>query len=113
MPSFEDTVKQTIKEILRNVFEDDDVVESLFPYFAAVQPSGLNDPAPISPDPLPKILGSGAIILEDLILEALYAKYNLDLVWKKDHRFVDYLQELRTQTTRELAPHEVESPHRR
>lgn len=107
MPSFEDTVKQTIKEILRNVFEDDEVVESLFPYFHASQTNGLDGHTPILPDALSKILGSGAIILEDLILEALYLKYNLDLVRKKDYRFADYLQELREQTTRELGPHEV------
>ncbi len=107
MPSFEDTVNATITEILRNVFEDDAVVDTLFPYFAVPHPQKLDAPRPITPDPLPKILGSGAVILEDLILETLYAKYHRHLVRKKDYRFADYLQELRTHTTRALTPHEV------
>ncbi len=106
MPSFEDTVNATIAEILRNVFEDDAVVDALFPYFAASPPKELTNPQPITPDPLPKILGSGAVILEDLILETLYTKYNRHLIRKKEYRFADYLQELRTHTLRALTPHE-------
>ena len=107
MPSFEDTVNATITEILRNVFEDDAVVDALLPYFAATQPVALESPRSIAPEPLPKILGSGAVILEDLILETLYAKYHCHLVRKKDYRFTDYLQELQTHATRALTPHEV------
>jgi hypothetical protein len=56
---------------------------------------------------LPKVLGSGSIIIEDLILETLYSKYNLDIVWKKDYRFADYLTNLRKQTTKEPSANEV------
>lgn len=107
MPNFEDTVNETITEILRNVFEDDALVDALFPYFTVTTLKALADTNPIASDPLPKILGSGAVILEDLILEALYAKYHLDLVRKKDYRFADYLRELQAHATRALTPHEV------
>ncbi len=107
MLSFEDTVKQTIKEIIRNVFEDDEVVESLFQYFHKTSSNMMDENTQILTDALPKILGSGSVIIEDLILETLYSKYNLDIVWKKDYGFADYLIELRKQTTRELSSHEV------
>jgi hypothetical protein len=107
MLSFEDTVKQTIKEIIRNVFEDDEVVDSLFQYFSKVNTNENDENAQILSDALPKVLGSGSIIIEDLILETLYSKYNLDIVWKKDYRFADYLTDLRKQTTKEPSANEV------
>lgn len=107
MLSFEDTVKQTIKEIIRNVFEDDEVVESIFQYFQKASSNVMDENAQILTDTLPKILGSGSIIIEDLILETLYSKYNLDLIRRKDYRFADYLTDLRNQTTREPSANEV------
>jgi hypothetical protein len=107
MLSFEDTVKQTIKDIIRNVFEDDEVVESIFQYFNKTRSNAMEEHAHILTDALPTILGSGSIIIEDLILETLYSKYNLDIVWKKDYRFADYLTDLRKQTTREPSANEV------
>ena len=106
MLSFEDNVKQTIKEIIRNVFEDDEVVESIFQYFTKTSTNVIDENAQIMTDALPKVLGSGSIIIEDLILETLYSKYNLDIVWKKDYRFADYLTDLRKQTTREPSANE-------
>lgn len=102
MLNFEDTVKQTIKEIIRNVFEDDEVVESLFQYFHKTSSNMMNENTQIMTDALPKVLGAGSIIIEDLILETLYSKYNLDIVWRKDYDFADYVIELRKQTTKEL-----------
>ena len=99
MLSFEDTVKQTIKETIKNVFEDNEVVESLFQYFHKVSSKAI-DEIQVLTDSLPKILGSGSIIIEDLILETLYSKYNLDFVWKKEYCFADYFIELKKQTTR-------------
>jgi hypothetical protein len=99
MLSFEDTVKQTIKETIRNVFEDDEVVDLLFQYFHKASSKAIDEKIQILTDSLPKILGSGSIIIEDLILETLYSKYNLDFVWKKNYRFADYFIELRKQTT--------------
>ena len=107
MLSFEDTVKQTIKEIIRNVFEDDEVVESIFQYFNKTSTNVIDENAQILSHALPKVLGSGSIIIEDLILETLYSKYNLDIVWKKDYRFTDYLTDLRRQTTKESSANEV------
>ena len=99
MLSFEDTVKQTIKETIKNVFEDEEVVESLFQYFHKASSNAI-DEIQVLTDSLTKILGPGSIIIEDLILETLYSKYNLDFEWKKEYRFADYFIELKKQTTR-------------
>jgi hypothetical protein len=107
MLSFEDTVKQTIKEIIRKVFEDDEVVESIFQYYNKASSNENDENTQILTDTLPKILGSGSIIIEDLILETLYSKYDLDIVWKKDYSFADYLTDLRKQTTKEPSANEV------
>ena len=99
MLSFDDTVKETIKDIIRNVFEDDEAVDSLLQYFQKASYKAIDENIQIMTEALPKIIGSGSIIIEDLILETLYSKYDLDLVWKKDYRFADYLIELKKQTT--------------
>ncbi len=45
-------------------------------------------------DALRQILGSsGAVIIEDLILENFYAKLGLEFKWKKSYRFSDYVRE--------------------
>ena len=49
-------------------------------------------------DSLPKILGTGSVIIEDLILETLYSKLGCQLQWKKDCRFPDYIAELKSRT---------------
>jgi len=46
-------------------------------------------------DGLGKILGSGAVIIEDLILESLHSELGLELKWKKGYGFSDYIKELR------------------
>ena len=40
------------------------------------------------------LLGKGATIIEDLILERLYSDLNLDFQWKKDYTFSKYLTDL-------------------
>jgi len=48
-------------------------------------------------DALRNILGSsGGVIIEDLILETLYSKLDLEFEWKKGYRFSDYIKELRS-----------------
>jgi hypothetical protein len=96
---FKDTVRQTIEEIIRNVFEDDETAETIFQYLNKIGTNTPDSDARIITDALPKIFGSGSVIIEDLILETLYAKYNLDLVWKKDYTFADYVLELKKLTT--------------
>lgn len=46
-------------------------------------------------DELPKMLGSGAVLIENLALKSLYSKLELKFKEKKGYRFPDYIKELR------------------
>ena len=43
---------------------------------------------------LRRILGSGSVIIEDLIIENLYSNLGLELRWKKGFSFPDYIAQL-------------------
>jgi hypothetical protein len=43
---------------------------------------------------LKEILGKGALIIEDLIVENLYNSYGKELLWRKDFSFSDYILNL-------------------
>jgi len=43
---------------------------------------------------LRRILGSGSVIIEDLIIESLYFNLGLELRWKKGFSFPDYIAQL-------------------
>jgi len=94
---------ETINEVIRNVFEGE-TAEIILQCLKEKE----NDPKKIEErvqtftDALPKILGVGAIIIEDLILETLYSKYGLELVRKKDYTFTYYVNELMKQTQMEV-----------
>lgn len=100
MPSFNDTIMETIEEVMRDVL-DDDKAEIIIQYLDKSSSKMLDERIEIFADALPKILDVGHIIIEDLILETLYSKYGLDLVRNSDHKFTDYIMELRKQTKRE------------
>lgn len=96
MRSFDDTLMETINEVIRNVFEED-TAEIIFHYLEGSDPKKMEERVQIFTDALPKILGVGSIIIEDLILETLYLKYGLELERKKNHGFTDYIKELKEQ----------------
>ena len=49
-------------------------------------------------DVLRKMFKSGSLIIEDLILEKLYVKLNLEFKSRKGFQFSDYVQELKEKT---------------
>lgn len=99
MPTFDDVVMQTIDEVVRNVFEDE-IAETIFQYSRERGSEKVDDTIRALADSLPKILGTGSVIIEDLILEALYAKLGFEIKWNKDYRFPDYISELKERTGR-------------
>jgi len=99
MPTIDDVVMKTIDEVVRNVFEDE-IAETIFRYSRERCSEKVDDTIMALADSLPKVLGTGSVIIEDLILEALYSKLGQQLQWKKDYRFPDYIAELRKQTVR-------------
>ena len=91
--SFDDIVTKTIIDVIRNVFKDD-TAEVILEYFKDHNSKKLDERLRIFTDDLPKILGTGSVIIEDLILETLYSKFESELKWKKDYRFEKYVIEL-------------------
>jgi len=94
MQRLERLIMDTINEVIREVFNDD-VAKILFDSFFEK-----NSSAPFDKrlrafeDSLPKILGSGAIIIEDLILETLYSRLGVKFE-REEKSFTDSIMELR------------------
>ena len=99
IPTFDDVVVQTIDEVVRNVFEDE-IAETIFRYSRRSIPGKVDDKVQAFADSLPKVLGTGSVIIEDLILETLCSRLGFELEWKKDYRFPDYIAELKKRTGR-------------
>jgi hypothetical protein len=93
--NFDDILVKTIKEVLENVFDKNTALTLL--QYTLLQYIGENDKGKFDTrvqcfsDSLHKILGNGATIIEDLILENLFSKLNVELKWRKDYAFVDYV----------------------
>ena len=94
MPEFNDLVIETIEEVIRNVFKDD-IADIIFRHLERSNPKPFDKKIQIFSEALPKILGIGHTIIEDLILETLYAKCKVEIVWRKKFSFTDYVRELR------------------
>ena len=95
--SFDCTLIKTINEIVVDVF-DAEVAENILQYLQ--QSEQTYSRIRTFSDSLNKILGVGSTIIEDLILETLYSKYNSQFKWKKDYTFIDYVLELKDQVLR-------------
>ncbi len=93
MQDLDEVLIGTIDEVVRNVFEDE-TAEIIFRYLKEPENKS-EDRVRYFADSLPKIIGTGSIIIEDLILEALYSKLGLELVRRKGFEFLDYIAELR------------------
>jgi len=99
-PSLDDIVTEAIAEVINNVFEDG--TSKIILKFLDENESGtIDQKAKNFASALPEILGSGSVIIEDLILETLYSKLGLEFRWKEDYRFHDYVKELRQTERRE------------
>jgi len=90
MLSFDDILAETIDEVVKNVFEKD-IAKIVLKYLKKNSSKKLNKRVRILADALPKILGESSVIIEDLILETLYSKCGLELKWKRNYRFADYV----------------------
>jgi len=84
---------ETIDEVINNVFEYE-TAEVIFQYFKKNSSKKIDDKIKLFIETLPKILGVGSVIIEDLIIENLYSKYNLKIEWKNGNKFMDYIIEL-------------------
>ena len=95
MRRFNDILVETIDEVLRDTLEDEKA-EIILKYFKGTSSKKVDEKLQFSADALPKILAAGSVIIEDLILETLYSKFQLELKRKKDYTFAEYIMELRS-----------------
>jgi len=101
MRSLNDVLIETIREVISNVF-DDETSQIIFQY---IEENGLKNPDGIInvfTNVLPRILGSGYVIIEDLIVETLYSKYGRKLRWKRGYGLKDYINDLINSELKEL-----------
>ena len=99
-PSFDDIVTEAIAEVIENIFEDG-TSKIILKFLDEDEKGTIDQKVKNFAAALPEILGSGSVIIEDLILEKLYSKLGLEFRWKEDYRFHDYIIELRQTERRE------------
>ena len=92
MLQLENLIFDAINEVIRNIF-DDEVAEMLLSFLKENSSMNLEEKLRFFEESLPKILGSGAIIIEDLILETLYSKLGIKFEQKRKS-FTEYVLDL-------------------
>jgi len=92
MLKLENLIVDTINEVIRNIF-DDDIARTLLSFFDGNSFLTIDEKLKIFEDSLPKILGSGAVIIKDLILETLYSKLGVKFEQKRKS-FTECITEL-------------------
>ena len=93
MRRFNDILIETIDEVARNALGDEKA-EIILKYFKDASSKNLDDILKIFAYALPKILGVGSVIIEDLILETLYSKFELEFKRKKGCTFAEHIMML-------------------
>lgn len=94
--TFDKKVRDTIKTVLIEIFEENSAETT---YRILSETYGLEE-KDISKRPhvfsqaLVSLFGKGAGIIEDLILEKLYTSFKMDLKWKENYKFSNYLEDL-------------------
>ena len=94
MQRLERLIMNTINDVIREVFNEE-VARILFDNcFKNNSSVPFDQKLRAFEDSLPKILGSGAIIIEDLILETLYSRLGVKFE-REEKSFTDSIMELR------------------
>jgi hypothetical protein len=91
--NFDDILFEIIEEVLKNIFEDH-AAETILHYVNKNAEEKMDARIQFFANSLHQILGHGATIVEDLILETLYNRLHAELKWRKDYRFIDYIRVL-------------------
>lgn len=93
MPKLEKLILEIVNEVIGNVF-DDEIADMLLSYLDEHDNLSIDERLRLFDEILPKILGSGAVIIEDLILETLYSKMGIRLKGREKD-FVESINDLR------------------
>ncbi len=95
--SLDDLLLETIGDVLKQVFGEKPakIILRNIKKGYSLRWEEIPTKAQVFAGALQKILGSsGAVIIEDLIVEILYSKLKLEFKWKKGYGFSDYVREL-------------------
>ena len=92
--SFDDLFLETSEEALRQVFGEK-VAEVVLQRVLNSSRGDNPDRVKVFSDALSRVLGSGAVAIERLILKHLYRKFALNLEQKYGYYFMDYIEELK------------------
>jgi len=99
MPELEAVFLDTVDEVIKNVF-DDETAKIILGYLKKNSSRNMDDRVRMFAESLPKLLGVGSVIIEDLILETLYSKMGLESEPRKGCGFWESVAELRNRTVR-------------
>jgi len=93
----DDLLLETIGDVLRQVFGENSakIILRNMKKSHSLKWEEIPKRAQVFSDALRNLLGSGGVIIEDLVLETLYSKLELKFEWKKGYGFSDYIRELR------------------
>ena len=96
MSQFNDILTGTIDEVVRNIFKDK-TAKVILQYLEEGIPGKIDDEVQSFANSLPEILGSGSVIIEDLILETLHSKLGLKSKLRKEYSFTEQVGKLKKQ----------------
>jgi len=96
MGSFEDLLIRVINKTLNQIFREEgaNVIYSFLENKSHVKREDISGKTGAFSAGLRELLGSGAPVIEKLILKNVYHQLGLKFVQKKGHGFSDYLEEL-------------------
>ena len=95
--SLDDLLLETIDDVLRQALGEE-AVKIIYKYIENIshlEREEIAEKPEVFPTELKRLLGSGALLIERLILKNLYSRLQLEFKEKKDYEFSDYIKELR------------------
>ncbi len=101
MITFNELFLRTLDEVLTDVFSEKSV-KKIFSTMESVyqlKKEDIPDNTHLLSRTLERIIGTGHLIIEDLVVENLYNKNGLDYENKKGYSFEDYIEELKNKAT--------------
>lgn len=101
MITFNELFLKTLDEVLTDVFNEksvDDIFNTMESVYQ-LKKEDIPDNAHLLSKTLERIIGTGHIIIEDLVVENLHFKKGLDYENKKGYSFKNYIEELKNRAT--------------
>jgi len=100
LSTIDDSLLETINEVLEGIFgrKGSIIIFETMEKKYVLKRNQIGERLKVLEDVLRQMFKSGSLIIEDLILENLYAKFNVEFKSQKGYQFSDYIQALRETT---------------